>query len=172
MPSHIRKGSSVLSILALFAALPATARRDPSLAGTPPQSKPDAKARIGQLLQQSAYSYRSTGDTTWTISRTGSNLGSYRIIVAAGTDYLILGVVVAEKRKMRMSQELLFKLLRLNDTAADFVKIGLDADEDLFVRAELRVRNLDVEDFKASTESVASVSDRVYGEIRTFLSAQ
>jgi hypothetical protein len=81
---------------------------------------------------------------------------------------VVLGVIVAAKKNMRLTSDLSFKLLRLAH-ATGYVKVGLDDDEDLYVRTELRVRMLDLEDFQAAVEDVNSDADKAAAEVKPFL---
>lgn len=69
---------------------------------------------------------------------------------------------------MKRSEDLLFKLHYL-DHEFDYVKGGLDKDEDLFVRIDSNPRVLDLQEFKAPVEQVARSADDVYKQIRPFL---
>ncbi|MCM3870904.1 MAG: YbjN domain-containing protein [Pyrinomonadaceae bacterium] len=152
----------ILSLLLAFphlltAALPAE---------TATQTTADAAAKTSRLLQESGYAHRKTGDHTWLIERMETNKPP--ILVANGPDFLVVGIIVAEKKNMRVSADLSLKLLKLNHSL-DYVKCGLDADDDLFVRSEVRIRVTDLAAFKALVEGVISGADRAYAEVKPFL---
>lgn len=58
----------------------------------------------------------------------------------------------------------MYKLLRLSHSI-DYVKIGLDDDEDLFVRTEVKTKLMDLQEFKAIVENCI----RAYGKIKSAL---
>ena len=127
-------------------------------------------AKVERLLGESGYTYKKVSGDVWLISRQGKSFPEFRIIVTVGPGFWLAGVIVAEKKQMRVNADLMFKLLRLNHSQ-DFVKIGFDDDEDLFVRRESGTRLLDLQDFKSHVESVATAADKVYGEVKLFLNA-
>ena len=98
----------------------------------------------------------------------GANIGDFQILVGGDENYMLMGVVVAKKSQMRMSGELTFKLLRLAH-AIDYVKLGLDDDEDLFVRTEVRIRLFDLQSLKDAVEDVSSAADKAYLAVKPFL---
>jgi hypothetical protein len=112
--------------------------------------------------------YRKTGEDTWVINYPGKATSNLQILVASGSDFVVLGVVVAVKKDMRVTSDLMFKLLRLSHSV-DYVKIGFDDDEDLFVRTEVKTKLLDAQEFKSNVEIVAAAAERVHSEIGSFL---
>ena len=91
-------------------------------------------------------------------------------IISQRTDTtLTMGAVVAPKNAMKVTPEMMFKLLRIVHDI-DRVKIGLDDDEDLFLRAEVSARCFDVEDFKSNMEQVSAGADKVHAAIKSYLS--
>ena len=76
--------------------------------------------------------------------------------------------LVVKKAQMNRSDDLMLMLLR-QDHTYDFVKVGLDADDDLFVRIDSTPRLLDLQAFKATVEQVAHSADEVYEKVRPFL---
>ena len=44
----------------------------------------------------------------------------------------------------------------------DYVKVGLDTSDAVFVRNEARLKSLDLEEFKNNVDKVADAADRVY----------
>jgi hypothetical protein len=132
------------------------------------QTKEAAIAKINQLLQQSGYNFRKATDTVWVINRHGANIGDFQVLVAVDTNFVMMGVVVAKKDQMRMTSDLTFKLLRLAHTI-DYVKVGLDDDEDLFVRTEARARLFDLQSLKDTVEDITTAADKAYLEVKPFL---
>jgi hypothetical protein len=154
-------------IIALVTLCPATmhARTIPDTAA--PQTREASSAKVSQLLQQAGYSHRKTGDNTWVINRPE---GKGPMLVAVGVDFVVVGVIVAVKDNMKSSADLSFRLLKLNHSA-DYVKIGFDEDDDLFVRVEERIRIVDLQEFKAMVEKVDSSADTAYETVKPFLRA-
>lgn len=154
------------AILSLLIAFPHVFIARAAPAGTASQTSADAVAKTTKLLQDSGYVHRKTGDHTWFIERQGTQKPP--ILVASGADFLVVGIIVAEKKNMRVSADLSFKLLKLNHSL-DYVKCGFDADDDLFVRSEVRIRVTDQPAFKAMVEGVISAADQAYAEVKPFL---
>lgn len=143
-----------------------------SLAGRTPESgnaTQDTQAAVAkaiELLQESGFTHRKTGPSTWLIERQDKS----PILVATGADFLVLGIIVAEKKEIRASNDLNHKLLKLNH-GLDFAKAGFDDDDDLFVRIEHRIRNVDLQSFKLMVEDVILGAERAAELLKPFLIA-
>ena len=83
------------------------------------------------------------------------------ILVGEEGAMLVIGSVVQPKAKLDMSAPMLLKLMRLSNDL-DFVKIGIDNDGDLFVRAELYVKKTDADDFTLAMKNVISATAKAY----------
>jgi len=128
----------------------------------------EVATKVAQLLDQSGYTYTRRNDTAWSINRRGNSLSEFKVIIGVGDDLMVTFVTVAKKAQMNRSQDLLLTLLR-QDHEYDYVKVGLDRDDDLFVRIDSNARLLDLQEFKATVEQVAHSADDVYKQIRPFL---
>jgi hypothetical protein len=165
LPAH---SLNLLLVFALSAAFPSRLQArtpDPTRA----QTKAANAAKIAQLLAQSGYTFRKASDDVWVVNGHGKNIGDFGILVAADVNYALLGVVVAKKNQMNMTFDLTFKLLRLAHSI-DYVKVGLDDDQDLFVRTEIRTRLFDLQSLKDTIEDVSTAADKAYVEVKPFLS--
>lgn len=131
---------------------------------TDAQNKAASTAKVTQLLAASGYPHRKTGDNTWVITRQGKR----PILIATGSEFVVFGIIVAVKQNMGVTQELEFNLLKLNHNL-DYAKTGFDADDDLFVRAELRIRIIDLPLLRATVNDVERAEDRAAKEVRPFL---
>jgi hypothetical protein len=127
-------------------------------------------AKVDQWLKQSGLTYKKASDTVWVVKSKGNALGDFETFVATNENVVVIGVVMARQKNLKMTQESLLKILKLNHDN-DFVKIGIDEENDLFVRLERKVRTLDLEEFKACYAEVIAASDNVYTEIKPFLIA-
>jgi hypothetical protein len=87
------------------------------------------------------------------------------LLVAEEGEMLIVGTVVQLKAKLDVSAPALLKLMRLNHEL-DYVKIGIDNDDDLFVRLELHARKVDAADFKAAIATVITAAGKIYTAIK------
>jgi hypothetical protein len=162
---HISFWLSVIVALAVLC--PATVHARTLSDTSSPQTREASSAKVSQLLQQAGYSHRKTGDNTWVINRPE---GKGPMLVAVGVDFVVVGVIVAVKDNMKSSADLSFRLLKLNHSA-DYVKVGFDEDDDLFVRVEERIRIVDLQEFKAMVEKVDSSADTAYETVKPFLRA-
>jgi hypothetical protein len=127
-----------------------------------------SSAKVTQYLKQGGYTYRQAGDNVWVIKMEGNVLKNYEALVATNEGVVVIGVVMANKKDFNPANDLYFKLLKLNHER-DFMKIGFDNDDDLFVRTEQKVRNLDLGEFQALIEQVKSATDLLYTEIKPSL---
>ncbi|MDX2242079.1 MAG: hypothetical protein NW224_15445 [Leptolyngbyaceae cyanobacterium bins.302] len=127
-------------------------------------------AKIAQFLQQAGGSYTKVSETVWKVPYEGKSLANFDVMVITvpEADLVVSGVVVAEKKQLKLSQDLLYKLLKFNNSA-DRVKVGIDDDGDLFIRIETSGRTLDLEQFKADTEQLAAATDELHRQIKSSL---
>lgn len=130
------------------------------------QTREATSAKVDSLLRSSGYTNRKTSANTWVIERPAGKKGW--VLVAAGDEFVVLGIIVAEKKNMRASADLSFKLLKLNHNL-NYVKVGFDNDDDLFARIELRARLIDLPAFKTMFEDVNTSADEAYEVVRPFL---
>ncbi len=122
------------------------------------------EAKVDLWLKDSGYSFRKTGKGTWLINHPDLSSSEMPMIVAAGQDFVVIGVVVAFKKNISFTKDVMYKLLRLSH-ALDYVKIGFDDDEDLFVRAEVKTKLLDLQEFKNIVERCARAAVKIRSEI-------
>ncbi|WP_404787586.1 T3SS (YopN, CesT) and YbjN peptide-binding chaperone 1 [Altericista sp. CCNU0014] len=134
--------------------------------------KQTIEAKIGQFLERFGGPYTKAADAVWVVPFKGKALANFDVFIATSSDsnLLIIGATVAKKQNLKLSQALLHRLLKYNHTA-DYVKVGLDDDEDLFARAELNAKTMDFESFKEVLEQVGAVADELYAQIKPNLSA-
>jgi hypothetical protein len=134
-----------------------------------PQVKSDAQtvAKLAQILERSGYTYKKAADNVWLVNFQGNSLADINVIVTSAEDLIIMGVIVAQKSAMRVTPEMMRKLLKLTHEI-DRVKIGFDNDDDLFVRSEVSARLFDLEEFKSAMQQVAAASDKVHATIKPF----
>ena len=161
---------ALLSIFALaYGSTPQPTLAHPSARA---QTTPSSSAvKTESFLRQSGYKYQKLSGEVWIIKRQGENISDLQMLVATGSDFVIVGVIVAVKKDIRATPAMYQKLLKLNHSQ-DYVKIGFDDDDDLFVRTEVRTRTLDLQDFKATVERVAAAADKVYGDMSPFIITQ
>ena len=153
----------LVTVIVLAGALDARA-----VAGGQAKTDPKVVAKLAQIMEQSGYTYRKASDNVWVVDFKGKSLPEMSVFVTSAEDLIVIGAVVAPKKSMKVTPELMFKLLKLaNDI--DRVKIGFDDDDDLFVRAEITARIFDVDAFKSAIEQVAAGTDKVHAAIKTYL---
>lgn len=135
-----------------------------------PQTKTDPRvvSNLAQILERSGYPYRKAGDNVWVVSFKGKSKPDIQVFVTSAENLIVMGTVVAAKASMKVTPELMFKLLRIVHDI-DRVKIGFDDDEDLFLRAEVTNKCFDVESFKSSMDQISAGTDKVYAAIKTSL---
>lgn len=143
----------------------------PARAAAGPRSQkadPQLVAKLAQILERSGYPYKKAADNIWVVNFKGKSQADINIFVTSADNLIVMGAVVAPKSAMKVTPELMLKLLRLTHEI-DRVKIGFDDDEDLFLRAEVISRCFDVEDFKSNMEQVSAGTDKVRAEIKSYL---
>ena len=135
-----------------------------------PQVKTDPQviAKMAQILERSGYAYKKAKDNIWVVTFKGKSLAEINVLVTTVENLIVMGVVIAEKDAMKGSPEMMFKLLHLAHDI-DRVKIGLDDDNDLFLRAEVSSKCFELADFKAFMEQISLGADRVHAAIKPYL---
>jgi hypothetical protein len=178
MRSHTKASLALLALALLTAQAPAAGRQAGQKTGARPAaaSPPagDLRSKVARLLDQSGLTYTKAGEGVWTMKFQGESLGEFGLFVAttpAPSEIVVVGTVVASKTEFKPSQELFLSLLRLNDSA-DQVKVGVDAEGDVFLRAEVNGRLLDAQEFKAVVEQVAAAANQVRGQNKSFFAAR
>jgi hypothetical protein len=129
---------------------------------------PQIAAKLAQILERSGYTYRKAADNVWVVSFKGNSKTDIQVFVTSAENLIVMGAVVATKASMKVTPEMMFKLLRIVH-GIDRVKIGFDDDEDLFLRAEVTNKCFDVDDFKAAMEQVSAGTDKVHAAIKAYL---
>jgi hypothetical protein len=178
MRPHTKAPLALLALALLTAQTTAVARQARPKAGAQTAEAPapagDVPAKIARLLDQSGMTYTKAGEGVWTMKFQGEALGEFGLFVAttpAPSELVVVGVVVASKAEFKPSQELFLNLLRFNG-GADQVKVGVDDDGDIFLRAEVNGRLLDAREFKAVVEQVAAAANQVRGQNKSFFAAR
>ncbi len=128
-------------------------------------------AKVEQLLKQTGLNYKTVSDNVWVVKTKGKVLPEFDMLVAENQGVLVVGVVMLNKKNLKLSPDLLFKLLKFNHTK-DYVKVGVDDDDDLFVRTELNLKHLELQEFQVVFNSVVVQADAVYSEIKPFIVTQ
>ena len=135
-----------------------------------PQTKTDPQlvSKLAQILERSGYPYKKAADNVWVVNFKGKSKADIQVFVTSAENLIVMGTVVATKASMKVTPELMFKLLRIVHDI-DRVKIGFDDDEDLFLRAEVISKCFDVDEFKSSMDQISAGTDKVYAAIKTSL---
>ena len=126
-----------------------------------------SSAKLPNLLEQSGYTYSKVSDNIWTIPFHGKALPDFKVMISTGESIAVMFVVVAEKKQLRVTPELMRSLLLMNDDF-DRVKIGIDKSGDLVVRVDSTVRIMDLEELKTNIEQVAAAADEITKAIKPY----
>ena len=157
-------------LLVTLVCAPAWAQAQKPDAPTAVQDKA-AAAKVVQLLEGSGHSYTKAKDNVWVIKFKGNQREEIPVIIIYAENMLILVSVVAEKAEIKVSPDMMQKLLKLNDHL-DRVKVGIDnEDDDVFVRIDLSLRVVDEQEFKANLEQISAAADETYAALKPFLVA-
>lgn len=139
---------------------------------TAAQGQSSMAAKIRQYLEQFGGSYTKVSETAWTVPYQGKSLKNYDVFVSTipNSDLVVIGVTIVPKKNLKPSQDLYLKLLKYNNTA-DSVKVGIDEDGDLFMRADVNGRTMDFQEFKEVVEQVAAATDELHNQIKPSLAS-
>lgn len=83
------------------------------------------------------------------------------VLIGEQEGIVVVGAVIRLKAHLDLSSATLAKLLHLNHEL-DFLKVGIDHDGDLFLRAELHKKSLDSAALKEALDLVKNGSQKVY----------
>lgn len=87
------------------------------------------------------------------------------LLIGDGGEMGVIGTVLQSKANLTLSPNLLLKLMQLNNEL-DFMKVGIDRDGDLFVRAEIHMSTLTAEEFMETVKDVALASNQIYALLK------
>jgi hypothetical protein len=120
---------------------------------------------LAQLFAKYEFSYTKVTDEIYTIPFEGKALTHFDVTVATQADVLVMFVNVAEKNKLKITPDLMKKLLKLNNEL-DRVKIGLEDNGETSVRIDLSLRVMDLVELNKNLEILASAADEVYKTVK------
>jgi hypothetical protein len=127
--------------------------------------------KLEELIKNSGYISSKVNDNVWTIDFTGKQLPKFKVILSAsGKDKDGIVVVFAnpaEKSRLPATPNFMMLLLKANHDF-DYVKVGIDNDGDVFVRADIP-DSTDGGYFKSVVEQVAAATDQLYGRMKPLL---
>ena len=138
------------------------------------QTSPAEEARVSALLSSAKIKFvKHSGSKTaaWTIDRRSAERGEFQVVVTVKGDLLIVFVTVEQKARIQRTPELDQKLLKMSHKF-DFAKIGIDDDDDVFVRIDTHLRLLDSAALVEIVEQVSRVTDSVYLALKPHLSVK
>src|ERR1700687_3536941 len=139
------------------------------LALTPAALAQSPAEKLEALIKTSGYTSSKVSDNVWTIDFTGKQLPKFKVILSAsGKDKDGIVVIFANPaEKSRLPSTANFMLLLFKATHDfDYVKVGIDGDGDVFVRADIP-DSVDGAYFKNIVEQVAAGADPRYGRLNT-----
>src|SRR6185437_2004454 len=121
-------------------------------------------------LKAMGETYNTHNPTTWSLDLTRNNIGNMRVILSCDNDsgILVTFVIVAKKTNIRKTMEFMDAVAHANQTY-DYVKCGLDKDDDLFVRIDFPMRLLDSQEMKAIVDQVADAADALFPSVKQFV---
>ena len=138
------------------------------------QTSPGEEARVSSLLSAGKIKFvklSSPKNVAWTIDRRGTERGEFQVVVTVKSDLLIVFVTVEQKARIQRTPELDQQLLKMS-YKFDFAKIGIDDDDDVFVRIDTHLRLLDSAALVEIVEQVSRVTDNVYLVLKPYLTVK
>jgi Putative bacterial sensory transduction regulator len=132
-----------------------------------PSHQNSAVKKTAQFLEQFGGTYTKVSDAVWVVPFKGKAIDGLEVLVVVSpeSNVMVIGATVVKKKNLKLSQPLLYRLLKYNHVA-DYVKVGFDNDDDLFVRADLNVKTLEFQSFKEVLEQVGAVADELYTQVK------
>lgn len=159
MRSNIRTSTSRLLVIACVLMLGMTAFGQES-----------SSQRVARVINETGLSFTKASDSVWTVPYQGKARKDIIVVASVTGDLITLFSVVAEKKDLKPSPEMLQKLLKFN---ADFdrVKVGIDKDGDVFVRIDLSIRVLDKDEMTVNADQVAAAADDIFKGLKPHIPA-
>ena len=87
------------------------------------------------------------------------------LLIGNEDDIVVVGTVLQSKAELNLSSDLLLKLMQLNNEL-DYLKVGIDRDGDLFIRAEMHMSSLTAETFNDTVKNVVRSSKKIYDTLK------
>lgn len=138
------------------------------------QTPPAAEARVSAMLSAAKIKFVKHSNpktTAWMIDRRGVERGEFQVVLTVKSDLLIVFVTVEQKARLQRTPELDQKLLKMSHKF-DFAKIGIDDDDDVFVRIDTHLRLLDSAALVEIIEQVSRVTEIVYLSLKPYLAVK
>jgi Putative bacterial sensory transduction regulator len=125
---------------------------------------------LAQLFAKYTSPYSKVDENLYKIPFEGKAFAHFDVLVAtASSDLAVLIVILAKQENLKPTAEVMHKLLRLNNDI-DGIKIGINEQGDTLVTIELNLKGMDLAEFSANIETVATGADEVYKAIKPNLS--
>ena len=150
MRSNIRNFTSRLFVIACVLMLGMTAFGQES-----------SSLRVARVINETGLSFTKAAENVWTVPYQGKSRKDIIVVASITGDLVTLFSVVAAKKDLKPTPEMLQKLLKFNSDF-DRVKVGIDKDGDVFVRVDLSIRVLDKDEMTVNVDQVAATSDEVF----------
>jgi hypothetical protein len=127
--------------------------------------------KLEALIKSSGYTSSKVNDNVWTIDFAGKQLAKYKVILSASNKdkdgIFVIFANPVEKSRLPSTANFMALLLKANHDF-DYVKVGIDNDGDVFVRADIP-DGADAGYFKSIVDQVAAATDQLYGRMKPLL---
>src|SRR5260370_13435402 len=150
---------AAMALITAFGVAPFASAQKPS------KATQASMAKMLELLPASGFECKQYSPTVWGIDFEGKGIGSFRVIMVAQENIVVIFAIIAKKNEIPLTTELLKTMLNCNHRF-DRVKVGMDEDGDAFVRTDTSSRVLDDVEFKAIVEQVGAAANEPYGLIK------
>ena len=119
--------------------------------------------KLVQFLKKSG-GYTKLADYVWAKPSQAQSIGKFNFVVfvAPDTDEVTVFVIIAEKKNIKLSQDLLFKLLNFS---ASRENVQITDSGDLTLGIGMNGRLMDWQEFNDVTERVAFAADKLHERI-------
>jgi len=127
--------------------------------------------KLAQFLKKSG-GFTKVIDNMWTSPFEGKSIGKFDVEVfssaSIGSDLILVSVTIAEKKDIKLSQDLLYKLLKFS---ADRVQVTITSNGDLIVESDINGRLMDWQEFNEAVQQLASAADLLHDQIKKDLTS-
>ena len=121
---------------------------------------------LAQLFAKYKSPFTKVEEGLYKVPFEGKAFPQFDVLVATvSNDLAVLIVILAKKDELKLTPELMHKLLRLN-SELDGTKIGINEKGDTLATLEMNLKGMELADFSANIETLASGADEIYKEIK------
>lgn len=125
-------------------------------------------AKLVRMLEESALTYTKVQEGIWAVPYNGKSSPDFNVVISGQKDVVVVFAVVAEKKNLKVTPEMMRIMLRLNNDI-DRVKVLIDDEGDAVIRIDMSLRTLDSQELKYNIAQVAYATTEAHKAMKQFI---